>query len=395
MNSPTSPMNKSFKMNSPTSPTSSPFKMNGPIKMNSPTSPIDERLFKIPPKKVIKTNQNYEAQYSQEISFKKGDFFYVINEDELYYSIVNPAEKITGLVPKIFCEALDKSVKRKTQYAEYSYNSLNRGKYRAIYNNDKNDYNNQRDQLDSSGNVYTIDSSDVPKEESFTAKVINCEPTENDRFVITLEVTKPARNKKLILTRLYDDFFAMQSILLKLFPKEAGRIERYERIIPFVPPAPHKVMPNFNNKNHMEKYREELDSYVKEMTKMPYRIQSSFPVRRFFLLRNSDSEKELSLSRYDSANSYDDGEDFLDLLSDYEESFLPLKVVFERKPYRIEISDKITFDQLWTRIEDFFNIDIMDVYFKDEEGYEIPLLNDIDLGNFLRTRKYHLLLFVE
>ncbi|ORX64107.1 hypothetical protein BCR32DRAFT_213086 [Anaeromyces robustus] len=363
--------------------------------MNSPTSPIDERLFKIPPKKVIKTNQNYEAQYSQEISFKKGDFFYVINEDELYYSIVNPAEKITGLVPKIFCEALDKSVKRKTQYAEYSYNSLNRGKYRAIYNNDKNDYNNQRDQLDSSGNVYTIDSSDVPKEESFTAKVINCEPTENDRFVITLEVTKPARNKKLILTRLYDDFFAMQSILLKLFPKEAGRIERYERIIPFVPPAPHKVMPNFNNKNHMEKYREELDSYVKEMTKMPYRIQSSFPVRRFFLLRNSDSEKELSLSRYDSANSYDDGEDFLDLLSDYEESFLPLKVVFERKPYRIEISDKITFDQLWTRIEDFFNIDIMDVYFKDEEGYEIPLLNDIDLGNFLRTRKYHLLLFVE
>jgi len=388
-----SPMIKSPMMKSP---------MKSPT--SSPTSPIDERLFKIPPKKVIKTNQNYEAQYSQEISFQKGDFFYVISEDDLYYSIINPAEKISGLVPKIFCDALDKSVKRKTQYAEYTYNSINRGKYRAIYNNnnqkvdsDNFDNNNlyNRNDLDSSGNAYTIDSSDVPKEEAFTAKVINCGPVESDRFVITIEVTKPAKNKKLILSRLYDDFFAMQSILLKLFPKEAGRIERYERIIPFVPPAPNKVMPNFNNKNHMEKYREELDAYVKEMTKMPYRIQSSFPVRRFFLLRTSDSEKELSLSRYDSADSYDDGEDFLDLLSDYEESFLPLKVVFERRPYRIEISDKITFEQLWIRIEDFFNIEIVDVYFKDEEGYEIPLLNDIDLGNFIRTRKYHLLLFVE
>ena len=58
---------------------------------------IDDSLLKQPPKKVIKTNQDYKAQYSQEISFKKGDFFYVIDEDELYYSIINPIEKISGI----------------------------------------------------------------------------------------------------------------------------------------------------------------------------------------------------------------------------------------------------------------------------------------------------------
>ncbi|ORX48660.1 hypothetical protein BCR36DRAFT_413083 [Piromyces finnis] len=350
---------------------------------------IDERLFKIPPKKVIKTNQDYKAQYSQEISFKKGDFFYVIDEDDLYYSIINPAEKITGLVPKIFCDALDKSVKRKTQYADYTYNSLNRGKYRAEYNN------KHRDEYDSYGNKYTIDSSDVPKEDVFTTKIISCGPVENNRFLITIEVAKPSKNKKLIIKRLYDDFFAMQSILLKLFPKEAGRVERYERIIPFVPPAPNKVMTNYNNKNHMEKYKIELDNYVKGISKMPYRIQNSFPVRRFFLLRSNDTETELSLDRNYSPERYNDGEDFLDLLSDYEETFLPLKIIFDHRPYRLEISDKISFDRLWTKIEDFLDLDIVDVYFKDEEGYEIPLLNDIDLANFIKTRRFHLLLFVE
>jgi len=68
--------------------------INGMNGMNN----IDERIFKIPPKKVIKTNQTYKAQYSQEISFKKGDFFYVIDEDNLYYYIINPAEKISGKI---------------------------------------------------------------------------------------------------------------------------------------------------------------------------------------------------------------------------------------------------------------------------------------------------------
>jgi len=348
-------------------------------------SVIDERLFKIPPKKVIQTNQDYEAQYSQEISFKKGDFFYVIEEDDLYYSIINPAEKITGLVPKIFCEALDKSVRRKTQYAEYS---LSRGK-RAEY------ALNKRDDFDSSGNRYTLDSSDVPEEDKYSASVVSCGPLDNERFLITIEVIRPFDRKKMILKRLFDDFSAMQSILLNLFPKEAGRVEHYERIIPFVPPAPNKVMPNFNNKNHMEKYRMELDAYVKGMTKMPFRIQSSFPVRRFFIVRKTDIETQLSLDHVFSTQVEDAGENFLDLLSDYEETILPLKIVFERRQYRMEISDKITFQNLWDKIEDFLGLEIADVYFKDEEGYEIPLLNDIDLANFIRTRKFHLLLYVE
>jgi len=227
------------------------------------------------------------------------------------------------------------------------------------------------------------------------AKVVSCGPLENDRFLITIELCKPNKQKKLILKRLYDDFFAMQSILLKLFPKEAGRVERYERLIPFVPPAPNKVMTNFNNKNHMEKYRTELDAYINGICKMPYRIQKSFPVSRFFLFRSSDTEAPYNRDRNGSLDSYDNGEDFLDLLSDYEENYLPLKIIFDHRPYRMEISDKINFDRLWTKIEDFLNLDIVDVYFKDEEGYEIPLLNDIDLRNFIKTRRFHLLLYVE
>ena len=67
-------------------------------------------------------------------------------------------------------------------------------------------------------NKYTIDSSDVSEEDKYTASVVSCGPVNGERFLITVEVIRPYDRKKMILNRLYDDFHAMQSILLKLFP---------------------------------------------------------------------------------------------------------------------------------------------------------------------------------
>ncbi|KAJ3358818.1 bud emergence protein 1, partial [Kappamyces sp. JEL0680] len=57
-------------------------------------------IFNLPPKKIIKANANYSAQSVGELSFRKGDFFYVIHDkpDEELYEVINPIEKTRGVV---------------------------------------------------------------------------------------------------------------------------------------------------------------------------------------------------------------------------------------------------------------------------------------------------------
>ena len=61
----------------------------------------------VPPKKVIRALQAYRAQSPQELSFSKGDFFYVSRDinlgrgapADLWYEAHNPMTGARGLVP--------------------------------------------------------------------------------------------------------------------------------------------------------------------------------------------------------------------------------------------------------------------------------------------------------
>lgn len=65
----------------------------------------------LPPQKVIKALSPYRPTAPQELSFKKGDFFYVIRdlEDGMYYEAHNPVSGARGLVPKAMFEEFNKN----------------------------------------------------------------------------------------------------------------------------------------------------------------------------------------------------------------------------------------------------------------------------------------------
>lgn len=68
----------------------------------------------VPPQKVIKALNDYRPNAPQELSFKKGDFFYVINEfeDGSYYEAHNPVTGARGLVVKNLFEEFKKTSAR-------------------------------------------------------------------------------------------------------------------------------------------------------------------------------------------------------------------------------------------------------------------------------------------
>ncbi|KAE9404439.1 hypothetical protein BT96DRAFT_877605 [Gymnopus androsaceus JB14] len=65
-----------------------------------------------PPQKVIRATADYRPQAPQELSFKKGDFFYVIRDVEdhgSWYEAHNPISGARGLVPKVMFEEFNKT----------------------------------------------------------------------------------------------------------------------------------------------------------------------------------------------------------------------------------------------------------------------------------------------
>ncbi|KAJ8086186.1 bud emergence protein 1 [Marasmius tenuissimus] len=72
----------------------------------------------LPPQKVIKATADYRPQAPQELSFKKGDFFYVIkdvNDQGAWYEAHNPVSGARGLVPRALFEEFNKSSSRNSQ----------------------------------------------------------------------------------------------------------------------------------------------------------------------------------------------------------------------------------------------------------------------------------------
>ncbi|KAG9052315.1 bud emergence protein 1 [Serendipita sp. 407] len=68
----------------------------------------------VPPKKVIRALNSYRASAPQELSFTKGDFFYVIREvthtnGNDYYEAHNPVTGSRGIVPREMFEGFDKA----------------------------------------------------------------------------------------------------------------------------------------------------------------------------------------------------------------------------------------------------------------------------------------------
>lgn len=65
----------------------------------------------LPPQKVIRAQSTYRSQAPQELSFVKGDFFYVIKDADQggWYEAHNPVSGARGLVPRAMFEEFNKN----------------------------------------------------------------------------------------------------------------------------------------------------------------------------------------------------------------------------------------------------------------------------------------------
>jgi len=66
----------------------------------------------LPPQKVIRALSSYRSQAPQELSFTKGDFFYVLKDAEptaTWYEAHNPVSGARGLVPRSMFEEFGKN----------------------------------------------------------------------------------------------------------------------------------------------------------------------------------------------------------------------------------------------------------------------------------------------
>ncbi|QRV76435.1 SH3 domain-containing protein [Ceratobasidium sp. AG-Ba] len=62
-----------------------------------------------PPQKVVRALQPYRSTGPQELSFGKGDFFYVVKDLKDWYEVTNPLTGSRGLVPRSYFEELKNS----------------------------------------------------------------------------------------------------------------------------------------------------------------------------------------------------------------------------------------------------------------------------------------------
>jgi len=78
------------------------------ISNNSTPVSLDIKSGNLPPKKIIKAIHSYTTTNPKELSFKEGDFFFVVQELETSYLVCNPLEKTQGLVPRNCFDEVEK-----------------------------------------------------------------------------------------------------------------------------------------------------------------------------------------------------------------------------------------------------------------------------------------------
>lgn len=85
------------------------------------------------PEKIVKAIYKYHSQSPDELSFHKGDFFYVLNEDGEWFNATNPSTGKKGMVPKSYFEIIDKrTITTSNTAADLAHISSN-NKFGSLY----------------------------------------------------------------------------------------------------------------------------------------------------------------------------------------------------------------------------------------------------------------------
>jgi len=319
----------------------------------------NDQLFKLLPKKIIRAIDNYTAFANTEISYKKGDFFFVVSENESYYFVTNPSTKTSGYVSKFSFEQVDnfanhnKSKSNLSPVAEKSDNKLNK---------------NQNPLTD---RIMTA---------SVTEEIVS----RNTQNTFPIEVTK-IDGTVAVLYRSYNDVCQLHKSILECFPEDAGSITK-ERIIPFLPS--HDAIFNHSKKSP----RRIINSYLQKLTRLPNYIQFSEPFLKFFNVHKDDILSSIYVvSQLNFFNSEDEEDD---------DDMIKVKTIMENDDSEdeliniIRMSPKINLDELFDTLEDKLDTTLSNIYYQNENNEKVKIFGDKDLKLYFNSNSFSYVLWL-
>ncbi|KAH9273991.1 hypothetical protein BASA83_003626 [Batrachochytrium salamandrivorans] len=334
-------------------------------------------IFNMPPKKVVRASAAYTARFAGELSFTKGDFFYVINErpDGLNYEVINPIQRIRGIVPTSHFASLDK-VQQEANARNPDYVGANGGPGDRSYQDDQftnDDYRdsyrqsqNQYDQHSSdSGNQYYDNHNNGP-ENGKSPPLSNIPLFGSDiGWWIPSWAFECLRQGQATIVGVVS--------LLNHFPSESGR-QNQPRTIPFLPAPTRTLTPE-----QAQARRHHLNSYMQELIKLPTHIMNAPSVKRFLMVRTGDLDTPMNIR-------FDVSETLLDLLTDYQEDAdLRIKLILGEEIICWKEPDYVSFEELMFHAEERLEFQFQALMYKDECEQLIPMRSDVDLGLLITT----------
>jgi len=377
----------------------------------SPTSATDnnnylnmnnDQLFSLLPKKIIKALDTYTAQNSNEITYSKGDFFFVVSEDDKYYFVTDPSTKKSGYVLKYSFEQVDHfsiPINVRTNSINNNTNSVllidqlidthleedarQKEKQSQSQSQSKSQSHSNSNSLSPIPEKKEATSGAVKKEEQvsisdriMTACITEDLVTRNTQEKFQIEITK-IDGTVAVLNRCYDDIYDFHQYLLDYFPDDAGN-NKYERILPFLPS--HDTLYNHPNKSP----RQILNHYLQMVTRLPNDIQFSTPFKHFFGLRNDDILSSLKMVK--QLNFFNGT-----LTRKNEHQPIRVKIVVEDERTgepeinMIRIDPMMDYFDLFDMLESRFNRQFSNMYFKNENGEMAKIFGNPDLHLFLNS----------
>jgi len=327
-----------------------------------------DQLFKLLPRKIIKAMDNYMAQNeTTEISYKKGDFFFVISEDDAYYFVTNPSTKKSGYVSKYSFEQVDNFTKPIKVKGPFNLS--------PIAERDLGKEEDEKEQTSINDRIMTA---------CITEDIIY----RNSQYKFTIEITK-INGIVAVLKRSYNDICKLHNLLLDFFPEDAGNNEE-ERILPFLPSLDAIF-------NHPKKSpRQILNCYLQTLTRLPNYIQFSYPFEKFFKLRQEDILSSIYV--VSQLNFFDNSDN--DIYGT--PSTIKVKIIAEDSKRLnhpdiniLRIDPEIEYFDLFDMIEDRFHKTFSNIYYQIESGSRVKIFGDRDLRLFFNSNNLSYVLWAK
>ncbi|ORX76733.1 hypothetical protein BCR32DRAFT_296054 [Anaeromyces robustus] len=334
---------------------------NSPNQEKSFFSMNNDQLFKLLPKKIIRAIDNYSAQNTTtEISYKKGDFFFVISENESYYFVTNPSTKSSGYVSKYSFEQVD------------NFSKMNKIKsvLSPIVEKKESILPREKDPL--SDRVMTI----CITEEIFSRNTQSTFPIEISKIDGTVA----------LLNRSYDDICLLHNSLLECFSEYCGSNNK-ERILPFLP----SLDAIFNHPRKSP--RQILNNYLHMLIHLPNEIQFSYPFEQFFSIHKDDILSSIYVVPDLQFFATKDVKD--------SKHSIKVKVIAENKNLKkteiniLYVTPNIKYFDLFDAIESKFNALYTNLYYQNEFNEKVKVFGDEDLKLFFNSNNLSYVLWAK